>query len=126
MANNSKHMVYISSEIIEKTVTDKASVAGEWVRDVRSVHSGQNIIVGLDCEWGSNFRRSMNNRTAALHLCVGTKCLILQLFYTDSIPKSIRRFLADRNITFIASKRRDDYGLSRGCTADIQALAMVR
>ncbi|KAL6989454.1 exodeoxyribonuclease I [Sarracenia purpurea var. burkii] len=140
MSNNLKRMAYIPSEIIEKTVTDKASVAGEWVHDVRSVHSGQNIIIGLDCEWGSHFRRSMNNRMAALHvqvitlqLCVGTKCLILQLFYTDSIPRLIRRFLADRDITFAevqvggdASKLRDDYGLSRGCTADIQALAMAR
>ncbi|KAL6954847.1 hypothetical protein U1Q18_034458 [Sarracenia purpurea var. burkii] len=139
MANNSKHMVYFSGKIIETTVTDKALVADEWVRDVRSdLHSGQKIIVGLDCEWRPNFfSRSMSNKTATLQLCTGTdqmtKCLILQLFYMDSIPESIRSFLADPNITFVgvevgddASKLRDEYGLSCGRTADIQALAMAR
>ncbi|GFZ19319.1 hypothetical protein Acr_28g0000240 [Actinidia rufa] len=131
MAN--KQMVNFSCKVIEAMVTDKASVANEWVREILSLHNRQQIIVGLDCEWRTNIISSMNNKTDTLQLCVDTKCLILQMFSMDYIPQSIKSFLSDPNVTFVGvevgddtSKLRDGYGLSCSNTVDIQALAMER
>ncbi|GMP87425.1 hypothetical protein CsSME_00039807 [Camellia sinensis var. sinensis] len=134
MAN--KYMVHFSGKTIEATVTDKASVVEEWVREARSLHVGQHdMIVGLDCEWKPNTISSMNYRTATLRLCIGTRRRIIQLCYIDYIPQSIKfkSFLSDSNFTFVGvevgddvSKLRNEYGLICTSTADIQALAMSR
>ncbi|KAK9281625.1 hypothetical protein L1049_004528 [Liquidambar formosana] len=91
------------------------------------------MLVGLDCEWRPHPIRDMSNKTATLQLCVDTKCLILQLFYMDYIPQSIKSFLSDPNFAFVgvevqkdASKLMDEYGLNCPCMADIQAIAMTR
>lgn len=134
MANNYKHMVSFSGKTIEVTVTDKGSMADEWVQNVLSLHSGnEKMIVGLDCEWRPHVIRSMSNKTATLQLCIDTKCLILQMFYIDYIPQSIKNFLNDPNITFVgvevgddAVKLREEYGLRVASTSDIQAVAMTR
>ncbi|KAF8392711.1 hypothetical protein HHK36_023060 [Tetracentron sinense] len=130
----STQRVSFSGKIIETIVTDKASVAEDWVRDVRSIYNnGQRIIVGLDCEWRPHPIRSMSNKTATLQLCVDTKCLILQLFYMDYIPQSIKNFLDDPTVTFVGVevgddvlKLRNEYGLNCASTADIRALAIKR
>ncbi|KAF8387666.1 hypothetical protein HHK36_026320 [Tetracentron sinense] len=50
----------------------------------------------------------MSNKTATLQLCVDNKCLILQLFYMDYIPQSIKSFLSDPNATFVGVEVEDD------------------
>lgn len=134
MANNYKHMVSFSGKTIEATVTDKASVVDEWVQNILSLHNGNGkMIVGLDCEWRPPVISSLSNKTATLQLCIGTDCLILQMFYMDYIPQSIKNFLSDPNITFVgvevgddALKLNDEYGLVVTSTTDIQAVAMTR
>ncbi|CAI9774269.1 unnamed protein product [Fraxinus pennsylvanica] len=127
----SKYTVYFSGAVIETTVTDKAATVDNWVLEIRSMYYGQQIIVGLDCEWRPNLIPSVSNKTATLQLCVNEKCLILQLFYMDYIPQSIKNFLSDPNNTFVGVEVGDDvlklnneYGLTCTTTADIQALAM--
>ncbi|KAL2556570.1 Werner Syndrome-like exonuclease [Forsythia ovata] len=129
----SKHLVSFSGTIIEATVTDKAAVVDDWVQEIRSMYSGRQIIAGLDCEWRPHLIPSMRNKTATLQLCVNTICLIIQLFYIDYIPQSIKNFLSDPNITFVGVEVGDDalklnieYGLTCTTTADIQAMAMAR
>ena len=128
-----KLLVQFSGSTIEATVTVKASVAEYWIHQIQSMYNGQQIIVGLDCEWKPPIMQSMSNRTATLQLCVDTKCLILQMFYVDYIPQSIKSFLSDPNVTFVGVevgddvlKLRDEYGLHCTSTSDIQALAMAR
>ncbi|XWS36081.1 hypothetical protein CRYUN_Cryun20dG0053300 [Craigia yunnanensis] len=132
-SNTNTCLVSFSGKLIETTVTDKASVADAWVCNIRSIYNGQQIIVGLDSEWRPNVISALSNKTAVLQLCIDTKCLILQLFYLDYIPQSLRSFLQDTNVTFVgvevardAAKLRDEYGLRCACVADVRELAMNR
>nr|DAD38311.1 TPA_asm: hypothetical protein HUJ06_008952 [Nelumbo nucifera] len=82
--------VYFDGKNIETSVTDKGSVAEDWVNGIRSIHNEGRILVGLDIEWRPHPIRSLSNKTATLQLCIDNKCLILQLFYVDYIPQSLK------------------------------------
>ncbi|CAN1138946.1 3'-5' exonuclease [Linum perenne] len=130
MSINNVRVINFSGSNIEATVTDKASIVDTWVRSVRT---GQKLIVGLDCEWRPNTTIFMNNKVALLQLCVGTKCLILQLFYLDYIPRSLKSFLRDTKHTFVGvevardvSKLNDDYGLECSKVVDVREMSMER
>lgn len=132
-SNQNIFTVSFLGQLIETTVTDKAAVADAWIRNIRSTYNGQQIIVGLDSEWRPNHVPIFSNKTAVLQLCIGTKCLVLQLFYLDNIPQSLRSFLGDANVTFVgvevardAAKLRDEYGLPYARVADVRELAMKR
>ncbi|KAM7478706.1 hypothetical protein LguiA_026919 [Lonicera macranthoides] len=131
MAGN--YTVNFSGAAIQVTVADKVAQVNKWVREVRARHNtnGETMIVGLDCEWKPKTIRSMSNKTATMQLCVGTNCLILQMFYVDYLPQSIKCFLSDPRITFVGVevgdnviKLRNYYGLRVASKADIQAMAM--
>lgn len=133
MASTCKYNVNFQGNVIETTVTDKASDVDEWLQNVESTYHGKTSVVGLDCEWRPHIIRSMSNKTATLQLCIDTKCLIVQMFYLDYIPQSLKDFFTDSNFTFVgvevqddAQKLEDEYGLKVTSTADIQALAMAR
>ncbi|OMO64017.1 hypothetical protein CCACVL1_22100 [Corchorus capsularis] len=124
-------IVSFSGKNIETTVTDEASVVDAWISNIRSMYHGQQLIVGLDSEWRPNYRKYQNNKTAILQLCIETRCLIIQLFYLEHIPRSLRSFLGDPNVTFVgvevasdAAKLRNEYGLVCSRTADVRELAM--
>ncbi|KAL0420149.1 UNVERIFIED_CONTAM: Exonuclease 3'-5' domain-containing protein 2 [Sesamum radiatum] len=134
MASN-KYMVSFSGTRIETTVTNEAAVVTNWVQEVLSMYGGQSMIVGLDCEWKPNSYAFENNKTATLQLCVDTKCLILQLFYLDFIPQSLKNFTVHPSVTFVGVGVQDDvyklqqeYGLvcSASAMKDIQEMAMAR
>ncbi|XP_073152573.1 3'-5' exonuclease-like [Henckelia pumila] len=130
----SKYSVSFSDAVIETTVTDKGATVHEWVTQLlQSTNVGDKIIVGLDCEWKPTFSSFTSNKTATLQLCVGTKTLIVQLFYVDFIPRSLEDFLCGPNVTVVGVEVEDDvpklraeYGLRCGSSADIQAKAMAR
>ncbi|KAK6286004.1 hypothetical protein POUND7_012183 [Theobroma cacao] len=131
--NPNTYLFSLSGNLIETTVTDKACVADAWVCNIRSMYNGQQMIVGLDSEWRPNTTSTLINRTAVLQLCIETKCLILQLFYLDYIPQSLKSFLQDPNVTFVgveverdAAKLRDEYGLQCARIADVRELTMNR
>ncbi|CAO2162264.1 unnamed protein product [Urochloa humidicola] len=120
--------VRFGSAAIDTTVTRDAAAADEWVRAVRAANSlGAPLIVGLDCEWKPNYCSWTTSKVAILQLCAGTRCLILQLFYVDRIPASIRSFLADPNVRFVgigvgedAAKLATDYGLACSAAVDVE------
>lgn len=129
----SKYSVILAGKTIETTLTDKAAIADEWVREILSIHAGKPMVVGLDIEWRPHPIRSMSNKSATLQLCIDDKCLILQLFYMDEIPESLKSFLADSNFTFVGievgddiAKLKNEYGLDCSRSADIRDLAMQR
>ncbi|KAJ1283476.1 hypothetical protein BS78_03G131400 [Paspalum vaginatum] len=120
--------VRFSSAMIETTVARDASAADEWVRSVRAGAGAGPLIVGLDCEWKPNYSRWTTSKVAILQLCAGTRCLILQLFYVDRIPASIRSFLADPNVLLVgvsvgedAAKLSADYGLTCAVPVDLES-----
>ncbi|KAI4336242.1 hypothetical protein L6164_014791 [Bauhinia variegata] len=113
----SKFSVSCGGLSIETTVTDKGSIAEEWVGLICSKYAGKHTVVGLDTEWKPDPEPSLM-RAAILQLCVENMCLILQLFHMDHFPVSLRSFLADSNFTFVGlqvgldiSKLKKEYGL---------------
>ncbi|KAK1354357.1 3'-5' exonuclease domain-containing protein [Heracleum sosnowskyi] len=128
-----KYYVNFQGNLIETIVTNKASDVDEWLHNIQLAYHGKSSVVGLDCEWRPHIIRSMSNKTATLQLCIDTKCLIVQMFYLDYIPQSLKDFFTDPKFTFVgvevqddALKLQDEYGLRVSSTADIQALAMTR
>ncbi|PIN18009.1 DNA helicase [Handroanthus impetiginosus] len=129
----SKYHVSFAGTTIETTVTDKAATITAWVREITSLYHGTPTVVGLDVEWRPHPIRSMSNKSATLQLCIDQKCLIIQLFYVDEIPESIKGFLTNPNFTFVGievqddvSKLKNEYGLDCSSTMDIREKAKER
>ncbi|PHT50897.1 hypothetical protein CQW23_10644 [Capsicum baccatum] len=130
----SKYSVTFGGKAIETTVSDKGSVIDEWVRQILSLHGNTPmVVVGLDIEWRPHEIKWMSNKSATLQLCIDEKCLIVQLFYLDEIPKSLKDFLSSDNFTFVGievaddvKKLKDEYGLDCAKSADIRAMAKQR
>ncbi|KAF9596649.1 hypothetical protein IFM89_012864 [Coptis chinensis] len=132
--SDTQYIVYFSGKTIETTVTDKASVAQDWIRDIVSIHQHKTqVIVGLDIEWRPHPIRDLSNKSATLQLCIDDKCLILQLFYMDEIPNLLKDFLGDSKFKFVGievgddvQKLRNEYGLICSSHLDIRELAKTR
>ncbi|XP_074318819.1 3'-5' exonuclease-like [Silene latifolia] len=128
-----KYHVTFDGKIIETTVTKSASTINEWVNEITTATIWATLqVIGLDIEWRPYQIQSMS-KTATLQLCVGTKCLIVQLFYVDYIPQSLHNFLSTSYFTFVgvgvandAQKLKNDYGLECFRTDDVGAAAMQR
>ncbi|KAJ0462277.1 putative DNA helicase [Helianthus annuus] len=131
---SSKYHVRYDGKTIETTLTTKATITKQWVDDILSAHANDTmVVVGLDVEWRPHHIRSMSNKSATLQLCIDTKCLILQLFYMDEIPESLKSFLLNPKFTFVGIEVEDDilklkneYGLDCSKSADIRAAAMKK
>ncbi|CAI9103563.1 OLC1v1002074C1 [Oldenlandia corymbosa var. corymbosa] len=131
--STSKYSVTYDRKTIETTLTTKAAVTDEWVREVLSIYGNNPMVVGLDIEWKPNRVRYMSNKSATLQLCIDNKCLILQLFYMDFIPQSLKYFLANSNFTYVGievdsdiAKLRNEYDLHCAKSADIRDLAKIQ
>ncbi|CAN0917299.1 3'-5' exonuclease [Linum grandiflorum] len=127
MVVNYVRPVYFDPYEIETTVTNQGDAVDNWVR---SFPTCWRRIVGLDCEWKPLANRYEYNKTSVLQLCVGIKCLIIQIFYLDYIPQSLVDFLQNPNNHFVGvgvdadvAKLTQDYGLRCSSTADIQTIA---
>ncbi|KAF8018312.1 hypothetical protein BT93_H3261 [Corymbia citriodora subsp. variegata] len=129
----SKYKVTYDGRTIETTVTDKATVVEQWIRETLSLHTESPTIVGLDIEWRPHVIRSMSNKTATLQLCIDKRCLIVQLFYIDYVPELLKDFVRNPNLTFVGvevdgdvDKLRVEYGLECAKHEDIRELAKQR
>ncbi|MED6152983.1 hypothetical protein PIB30_097203 [Stylosanthes scabra] len=92
-----------------------------------------SVVVGLDVEWRPTGIPNTSNKSATLQLCIDDKCLILQLFYIDNLPLSLKNFLMNPKFTFVGvevasdiSKISNEYGLNCGVHVDIRNLAMEK
>ncbi|KAK7281969.1 hypothetical protein RIF29_10393 [Crotalaria pallida] len=126
----SKYMISYDSKTIETTVTDKAITVDHWVEEINMLHAGKATVVGLDVEWRPHVVSYMSNKSATLQLCINDKCLIVQLFYIDYLPQSLKSFLKDSSFTFVGievaddiAKLRNEYGLDCSSCADIREVA---
>ena len=122
-----RYTVQFGSAQIDTTVTSDTAAADEWVRSVRASNAGRRLIVGLDCEWKPNYSSWTTSKVAILQLCVGTSCLVLQLFYANRVPTAIRSLLGDPTVRCVgigvgedAAKLADDYGLVCAAAVDLE------
>ncbi|XP_073132615.1 3'-5' exonuclease-like [Henckelia pumila] len=129
----SKYYITFGGATIETTVTSTAATAAEWVAEITTLYAGRPTVVGLDVEWRPHPVQSMSNKSATLQLCIDGKCLILQLFYMDEIPESLKNFLMDPNFTFVGievgddiSKLKNEYGLECVSSRDVREAAKER
>ncbi|XP_048566958.1 Werner Syndrome-like exonuclease [Triticum urartu] len=125
-----RHTVPFGSARINTTVTSDTDAADEWVRRVRAANdpADRGLIVGLDCEWKPNYSSWTTSKVAILQLCVGTSCLVLQMFYANRVPAAIRGLLGDPTVRCVgigvgedAAKLADDYGLVCAAPVDLEA-----
>lgn len=122
--------ILVNGVSITVNVVANASQVDSQISGLKSVISThQKPIVGLDAEWKPNTAGS-TNKLATLQLCVGSKCLILQLLHFDHIPNSLKNFLADLNITFVGvgiqedvRKFKNDYGVDCRNVVELGPLA---
>ncbi|XP_028765124.1 Werner Syndrome-like exonuclease [Neltuma alba] len=128
--STSKYYVISQGSTIETTLTHKASVADEWLRQVYSKYGGRHTVVGLDTEWMLR-EVSLTMKAAILQLCVENTCLILQLFCLDDVPENLRKFLTDSNFTFVGvqvkndiKKLRKEYGIE--CSNGVDVLEVAK
>ncbi|XP_019054591.1 PREDICTED: Werner Syndrome-like exonuclease [Nelumbo nucifera] len=129
------YTVRINNEIIQTTVTCKASIVDQWIRGILYIHRWRlhKLIVGFDVEWRPSLNRSMSNPVAILQLCVGRRCLIFQLIHADYFPDSLFNFLEDHRFTFVGvgiqqdvQKLSRNYSFSFSFLEDLRSLAAYR
>ncbi|KAI3719958.1 hypothetical protein L6452_20864 [Arctium lappa] len=133
-STSSKYHVNYDGKTIVTTVTTKAAITEKWVGEILLLHANHpTVVVGLDVEWRPHPIRSKSNKSATLQLCIDTKCLILQLFYMDEIPESLKTFLLNPKFTFVGIevdedilKLKNEYGLDCSKSADIREVAKTK
>ncbi|PIA62846.1 hypothetical protein AQUCO_00200694v1 [Aquilegia coerulea] len=117
---------------IRTTVTNKGEAVAKWVERVRNYYGkrGDNLIVGLDAEGYFTKPKGGTMHWAILQLCVGTTCLVYQIYNTDYIPEELVKFLEDTRNTFVGVAIKDDvrllqedYGLKVSNILDLRSLA---
>lgn len=118
---------------VHTTVAVDEQIVTEWISDVESSNRDRlhQLIVGLDVEWRPSFNRYVSNPAATLQLCVGNRCLIIQLIHTPSVPQSLVDFLANPSYTFVGvginqdlEKLEEDYEFGFNTnTVDLRELA---
>lgn len=110
----SLHFVEYCGKTIETTVTNKASVAENWLLNrMRSLELNggvlENKVAGIGCKCFPPLNPAdssiVTNKLATLQLCMDSKCLVLQLSHMEYIPAQcfIRNLLAIYSgvITFV-------------------------
>jgi len=97
-------------------VTARPAVARRWLhtafwRQRRAIRSAGGLTVGLGVQWTPHFRRlpaREEPRPGTMQLCTGDSCLVFQVAQAGTVPRILRRFLADARITFAAYNLRSD------------------
>ncbi|CAI9278718.1 unnamed protein product [Lactuca saligna] len=133
-SSSSKYHVNYDGKTIETTVTNKAAIIKAWVDDIVIIYArNPKMVVGLDVEWRPHHNPSMSNKSATLQLCIDKKCLIIQLFYVDEIPMSLKWFLLNPRFTFVGVevdedilKLKNEYGLDCSRSADVRSETIKR
>ncbi|XP_045787875.1 uncharacterized protein LOC123883181 [Trifolium pratense] len=101
-ANRDLYDVNLHGTVINVIVTAAASVVRRWINSTLSLHrrdlERNCLIVGLGVQWTPCGR---NSPADTLQLCIGRRCLILQLFHANRISTTLRTFLRNPDFTFV-------------------------
>ncbi|XXG84554.1 hypothetical protein AAC387_Pa10g2053 [Persea americana] len=127
-----QYEVKFSEHCIFTTLTSNTVVVDKWISEIQSIYD-QGTIVGLDTEWCLPQKKKKCGPVAILRLCVGTRCLVFQLILAETIPESLKEFLADATLKFVgvgvagdAQKLLKEYGLCVGHTEDLAVVAAMK
>jgi hypothetical protein len=75
------------------TVAATAATVESWVAE----HQGQTMF-GFDIEWRPTFQKGDYHEASLLQLSVEKRCLLVQLFFMDFFPESLKSLLADPRV----------------------------
>ncbi|EOA27874.1 hypothetical protein CARUB_v10024043mg [Capsella rubella] len=96
------------------TVTHTTSVIRRWIQSIRffsRLRLKHPLVVGLGVQWTPG---GSDPPPDTLQLCVGIRCLIIQLSYCKRMPSVLRSFLEDETVTFVGVwNSQDKYKLER-------------
>uniref|UniRef100_A0A5K1DS10 3'-5' exonuclease domain-containing protein n=2 Tax=Nymphaea colorata TaxID=210225 RepID=A0A5K1DS10_9MAGN len=95
------YWITVGGRSIYTTVTSDPLVVDRWVGDVTARTYRKGLVVGLDCEWRPSFTKGRTNKVGLIQLCVGSKCLTVQLLYTTNRHCGLLSFLLDPTINFV-------------------------
>ncbi|KAG7624950.1 Ribonuclease H-like superfamily [Arabidopsis thaliana x Arabidopsis arenosa] len=137
-ATQQRYSVDFFGEELFVTVTPDPSVIGQWIHDVffHNRLSSHPLVVGVGVQWTpsgyhpasppvsyrsdsspDSYRSdsppvfySSDPPADTLQLCVGNRCIIIQLRYCERVPQVLRNFLADRDNTFVGIWNSQDAG----------------
>ncbi|PIA62790.1 hypothetical protein AQUCO_00200660v1 [Aquilegia coerulea] len=118
---------------IKTTVTNKGDAVADWINRVRNNYhqtGDKNLVVGLDIENYFTQIKDGKQHYALLQLCVGTTCLVFQIYHLDYIPESLVSFLKDTYNSFYSvgievdvQLLKEDYELDLTNYMDLRLLA---
>nr|BAB03152.1 unnamed protein product [Arabidopsis thaliana] len=99
-ATQEKYSVNFFGEELTVTVTPDPSVIGQWIHDVLSNNrfSSHPLVVGVGVQWTPP---GYDPPADTLQLCVGNRCIIIQLSHCDRVPRVLHNFLAYPDYTFV-------------------------
>ncbi|KAI3916294.1 hypothetical protein MKW98_004735 [Papaver atlanticum] len=99
---------------LETTVTSRPEIIQQWIAErlevIKFFHNENRIIVGVGVQWTRPTREA-----DTLQLCIGTRCLVIQLSRTLSIPYELGSFLGKANIHFVGILNDFDKELLLNC-----------
>ncbi|OVA06880.1 3'-5' exonuclease domain [Macleaya cordata] len=100
---------FFGTEIIT-TLTSNPSVIRRWIYEILFFHRYRRhqLVVGLGVQWRPTGNFGSDDPAETLQLCVGTRCLIIQLSHSHSVPNILRRFLVDKQISFVGIRNYSD------------------
>ncbi|KAK7246249.1 hypothetical protein RIF29_41111 [Crotalaria pallida] len=109
--NRSIYTVNLHGTHIITTVTATPSIVRKWLSTTLYHRRYDNcFVVGLGVQWTPHG----DPPAETLQLCIGHRCLIFQLCYTDRVPLKLRRFLMDPDNTFVGFWNHSDRVKLRG------------
>ncbi|CAE5967000.1 unnamed protein product [Arabidopsis arenosa] len=118
-ATQEKYSINFFGEELIVTVTPDPSVIGQWIHDVLSNNrfSSHPLVVGVGVQWtppgyysdsppvnhysDSSSGGYYDPPADTLQLCVGNRCIIIQLSHCDRVPRVLHYFLANPDYTFV-------------------------
>ncbi|XP_006407333.2 Werner Syndrome-like exonuclease [Eutrema salsugineum] len=112
-----KYSVDFFGDDVVVTVTETPLVIRRWIQDVIFYHrrsrsrSRRPLLVGVGVYWTpAGYHSDSDDSPPAsnyyppaetLQLCVGKRCIIIQLSYCNRVPLALRRFLTNPQTTFV-------------------------
>ncbi|TVU34067.1 hypothetical protein EJB05_15892, partial [Eragrostis curvula] len=129
-----EHVVHFNNTTIRTMVTKDYKAVADFIQEVRGDHR-EHLVVGLDTEWRDQYFPSewrTRKRTALIQLCVGTRCLVYQIYQAKNVyPKILKEFLECPHCKFIGAdvendttRLTNDFGIYVRNAVDLQPIGI--
>ncbi|MQM22455.1 hypothetical protein Taro_055507 [Colocasia esculenta] len=97
---------------ITAKVSRDADDINSWVNGVYGFHGRRicegRLVAGLGVQWRPGSGPAGREPTAVVQICVGRRCLIVQLGRCSKVPSALKSFLEDGRVTFTGVGISDD------------------